>query len=758
MQGGAKAVKNIFDHLPTLSKEPRFVSSVLSHTFISPDVSILTIKRPPHFSFIAGQYAWIILPKLSKKHGKIDRRAYSFYSGEQEDSLEFLIRFTESPFLKEVKKIKKGHTIELIGPMGNTFILPETGGVVLAGGTGIAPFVSALKSEKGKGSDFFFFANNKRPIHDKQLLKRLANNAGNRIEFLKNTLVSKHLKKIVSKNDSRPIYISGPQGFVDTMTRKCQSSLGSVTKCRYEACYPSAKKQGYVNNLFQTMEAGSKKPDSHKEITLPHLFFESIKHMTSHIIFTDVHGTILYANKTAEETTGYTFEEMKGQTPRLWGGLMTDSYYTQLWHKLQSKYASHKIPLLLNRKKDGTLYTTVPKIIPLLHQNTIIAYAALEENIEQIREQTQKILFANAKIEAMLESIGDGIVAMDKDGKIMYMNDVAKAHFRLKKITLGKSFDKTWQMETEQGHVLTDDERPIRRALLSGKRIHTREYYYIRMDKTRFPVDITTTPIKLPDEKVVGSITIFRDITKEKEIDKEKTEFVSLASHQLRTPLSGMNWYIELMQSGSVGDLTEKQKECFEQMANASKRLTELVSSLLNVSRLELGTFTIEPESVNLIDMTTSILSELDPLIQQKKIRIAKHLSKKIPNLKTDKKMMRMVIENILTNAIKYTPSAGHVSIALETKNQQIQITIKDTGIGIPKNDQDKIFSKLYRAENAMSAVTDGTGLGLYMVKQILEQMNGDISFQSSEGKGTSFFVIIPLDKIKKRKGTSNLT
>jgi len=226
----------------------------------------------------------------------------------------------------------------------------------------------------------------------------------------------------------------------------------------------------------------------------------------------------------------------------------------------------------------------------------------------------------------------------------------------------------------------------------------------------------------------------------------------------LRTPLSAVNWYTEMLLAGDAGKINKTQKQYLKEVYNSNKRMVELVNALLNVSRIDLGTFAIHPELCDIKKIADSVLSELTHAIEAKKMKIKKSYDKKLPKMNVDQKLIRIIFQNLLTNAIKYTPEGGKVFVSIEKQNDDALIKVSDTGYGIPKKDQPKIFEKLFRSDNIRSKETDGTGLGLYIIKSILEYSGGKISFESEENKGTTFFVTIPLSGMKAKEGNNDLS
>jgi two-component system phosphate regulon sensor histidine kinase PhoR len=288
------------------------------------------------------------------------------------------------------------------------------------------------------------------------------------------------------------------------------------------------------------------------------------------------------------------------------------------------------------------------------------------------------------------------------------------------------------------------EKHPLHLSLIKRKKIITSNYHFVRKDNVDMAVYISAMPIILNNE-IIGAIEVFRNITQEKEIDKIKSEFVFLASHQLRTPLSTINWYVEMLLSGDAGPITEDQKKYLQEVYAGNHRMVEMVNDLLNVSRLDLGTLPVQLVPINIFDLIIETEKESAGIIEDNHLTINKTVNKDLLEIFSDTKMMRMLLQNLITNAIKYTPPKGTISISVEPQNKkEFKITISDTGYGIPETSKTKIFTKLYRAENVMEKEITGTGLGLYMVKSIVEQFGGKIWFESIENVGTKFFVTFP--------------
>ena len=242
-----------------------------------------------------------------------------------------------------------------------------------------------------------------------------------------------------------------------------------------------------------------------------------------------------------------------------------------------------------------------------------------------------------------------------------------------------------------------------------------------------------------------GLLTLV-DITKQKKAEDAKSEFVSLASHQLRTPIAGMKWSVELLQLDSPETLTQRQLKYMNRLLTSIERMSRLVDDFLRVSRFELGNFQPEFQSLTLADLCNDVLLEFTEVAKHKEVTIHTDYDPAVTHIVTDPNLLRMVITNLCSNAVKYTPPGGTVTVRYRHVDAMLQIQISDTGMGIPVGDQEHIFSKLFRASNAVRDIPDGTGLGLYIVREAVAVLRGKASFTSAEGMGTTFEVQIPYE------------
>jgi len=382
----------------------------------------------------------------------------------------------------------------------------------------------------------------------------------------------------------------------------------------------------------------------------------------------------------------------------------------------------------------------------------------LWKTTKQLKARLAEAEEDKARDEAMLGSLGEGLVVLDTDGNILLMNPMAESLLGwTHEEVAGKKWDDVAVLETEDGRRIGAEKRATKRVLTSGKAISNDKNYYVRRDGKKFPVGTTAAPIIFGD-KVIGVIAVFRDITREKYVDRAKSEFVSLASHQLRTPLSSIKWFAEMLLAGDAGQLADEQKQFVENIALSNERMIELVNGLLNISRIESGRIIVDPVPTDLGQLVREVAAELEKKIKDKNLNLVISVANGMPKVSIDPKLVRQVYMNLLTNSIKYTQPAGRIVILISVKGREVVSQVSDNGYGIPKREQARVFTKFFRGENVVKLETDGTGLGLYLVKAIVESSGGRIWFESEDGKGTAFWFTLPLAGVAAKKGEVTLT
>ena len=245
------------------------------------------------------------------------------------------------------------------------------------------------------------------------------------------------------------------------------------------------------------------------------------------------------------------------------------------------------------------------------------------------------------------------------------------------------------------------------------------------------------------------AVIITRSFERLAEASRMKSEFISVVSHQLRSPLSNLRWAIELLMSGRLGKIEEKQTEYFRILKENSGRMGELVSDLLIVSRIETATLPQKRKEISLEDLIKKLISEFEPFTQASNVEIEFKSEENLPKILADPSQLHLVVENLLDNAIRYIKDNGKIKMLLSRRSQNLYFEIEDNGVGIPRKDQKYIFQKFFRSENILKYQTQGSGLGLYISKAIVERSGGKIGFKSQKGIGSIFWFTLPIHPVK---------
>jgi len=243
----------------------------------------------------------------------------------------------------------------------------------------------------------------------------------------------------------------------------------------------------------------------------------------------------------------------------------------------------------------------------------------------------------------------------------------------------------------------------------------------------------------------IGNV-IIQSVEQIARVNRIKSEFITIASHQLKTPLSQMNWELELLFSKHKEGLTEKQLELVTTVKKSHETMTRLVNDLLDVARIDQGKFILNKEKLDLVNIIEEKIEDNSVLAKASNVEINFINPEKIPEIIGDRKRIGVVIDNLISNAVKYIEKRGFVEIKIEVDNKNINVFVKDNGVGIPDSQQDKVFQKFFRSNNVVKYQTEGTGLGLYISKNIIEQSGGKLWFKSIEGIGSDFWFSLPIN------------
>lgn len=246
--------------------------------------------------------------------------------------------------------------------------------------------------------------------------------------------------------------------------------------------------------------------------------------------------------------------------------------------------------------------------------------------------------------------------------------------------------------------------------------------------------------------------SIIRTVEEVAKANKMKTEFVSVASHQLKTPISEMKWQVELLLSKFSEGLSERQAEIIKEISHSSEKMGRLVNDLLDVARIDQGQLALTRDKINLCELVQDAVDSQKILAKASNVQLRTSCPVDSPEVFADKRRIAVVLDNLVSNAIKYIGTKGEVEIFLENKDDMVQVCVRDNGVGIPKSEQANVSNKFFRSNNSIKNKTEGTGLGLYIAKNIVEQSGGSLWFKSTENVGSDFYFTLPVNGTMKNQ------
>lgn len=481
----------------------------------------------------------------------------------------------------------------------------------------------------------------------------------------------------------------------------------------------------------------------------------------------DMQGHLLYYNNAMLVPGGYSRDEMKkiGNVANLYFDPENREKELAI-AKSQGYVNSYKVDF---KRKDGTPYSTL-LFLRMIRYQEAPAWIMIAEDItkKKTREESEekstddiersKLAMMNLledldakksqlererkRDEALLVSIGDGVVVTDEMGKITFVNKAFEdlIGWKLPEV-VGKmmvevvlKYDEKDQLISQENRSVTKVlEGKVKRGSLSTVNL---SHYYKKRDGSKMPILGVVTPI-IVNEIIIGAVQVFRDITGEKEVDKMKDNFVAVASHELRTPLTAIDGLVSMILDGEFGQVGENLNQPLQDISTSSERLIRLVNDLLNLSRIQAGRLKYNLTEISILGLVTEVADLLRVMFEKKGLYL--NITSQIDaQVYADRDKLEQVLNNLIGNSYKFTDNGG-VSLNIEESQDNVVVSVADTGIGIRKEDQEKLFGKFQQVDTTFNR-HEGTGLGLHISRQMVQKMGGDLVLESSEpGKGSKF-------------------
>jgi len=514
--------------------------------------------------------------------------------------------------------------------------------------------------------------------------------------------------------------------------------------------------------LRQVQTANNKLNETSKELNF------QIKALNSHAIVsgTDVKGNIIHVNKRFCEISGYSEEELIGQNHRI---IKSDEhskdFFTQLWQTISSGQIWHGE--IKNQAKDGHFYWVDATIVPLLNNNNIpFRYIGIRTDITRRKQMEEVISKSHRFLQSMTDAMGEGVYTLDQDGICTSVNPEFEHLTGWKKTEIvGHNLHNLIHFQTADGVFVPAHECPTHKSIKNGKKYISDDEFFTHKNKTLFPVSIISVPL-YENNKVVGSVSIFQDISLRKatekalldakyqaeQASKDKSNFLANMSHEIRTP---MNAIIGMSHLALETDLNHEQRNYIEKVQYSAESLLKIINDILDFSKIEAGKLEIENIEFEFNEVIQNVHNILSNKLKNNNIKLSFDIDNKIPPvLIGDGLRLNQILLNLGSNALKFT-DAGNVIVSAKLdafvnyNTIELHFSVQDNGIGISPDQQKKLFKSFSQADASTTRKHGGTGLGLVISQQLTELMGGKIWLESQPGKGSTFYFTVQLQTVE---------
>lgn len=373
-------------------------------------------------------------------------------------------------------------------------------------------------------------------------------------------------------------------------------------------------------------------------------------------------------------------------------------------------------------------------------------YRLVLDQATRLGDMLRQQRHVSSQYTAILAAITDGVAVSDENERLTVVNDAARRilHLGSERLigsapsVLFSSFPRTQQQVALDSLV---------ELTTRAKRRQSVAPVAVLLHRDSQVVQASFMPMRDERQVFAGIVLVLRDVTREQEIAQAKNEFVSIVAHELRTPMTSIKGYTDLILQGAVGEVNDGQRHFLDIVKSNVDRLSELVSDLLDTARIDAGRIKLEPEQVQIADIVHEVCDSIAETLRERELSLTIDEAPSVPIISADRNRAIQILTNLLSNAYRYTPSGGEITISVQATDDAVQVTISDTGIGIPAEDHDRIFEPFYRSNQELVNQQPGTGLGLSIVKSLVEMHGGYIELESELGKGSTFTFVLPIER-----------
>jgi PAS domain S-box-containing protein len=386
-------------------------------------------------------------------------------------------------------------------------------------------------------------------------------------------------------------------------------------------------------------------------------------------------------------------------------------------------------------------------------------YRLISQQAQELGQMFRQQQEQATEREAILTSIADGVVVNDVEGNIILVNPAAERILGVsEKELLSQDFNDLFAAFGSQGE---EEAAAAMEGLLNTSVPEVAKSYKINLEADNRVIHALLSPVLSLRGDFMGVVTIFRDVTKEVEADRAKSEFVSTVSHELRTPMTAIKGYTDLLHAGAAGPINAEQKRFLSTIKSNTDRLTALINDLLDISRMETGRIRFEPRPLQIGEVVADVVNVLAGPAENKNLSLNYEVAAGLPDVMGDRDRLHQVLTNLIGNAIRYTLDGGEIDVKVYLVERAVRVDVRDTGIGIAPEDMAHLFERFYRADHPLVQETRGTGLGLSIVKMFIEMHGGRIWVESEPDEGSTFTFILPIpvpEEETRRPAVSRLT